>query len=119
MPERSTRRYSHGSAAIPSDPLDRAYWELYDRATIDHHHREGHESGLDQSQHLHLHCPPQAEPWAVESGFTQFRQANVTPAVRVDETITVMGYLPKEEPVGRTAGKEDSASFTAYLKTIT
>ena len=33
--------------------------------------------------------------WAVESGFIQFRQASVTPAIRVDETITVQGYLPR------------------------
>jgi hypothetical protein len=37
--------------------------------------------------------------WAVESSLIQFKQSHVSPAVRVGETITVAGYLPKDVPV--------------------
>ena len=99
---------------IPSDPLDRAYWELYDRQrsiTL-----TGKVTRVDWSNpNSYIYLAAASGLWAVESGFIQFRQASVTPAVRVDETITVLGYLPKEEPFGLLPATR-FASFTAFLR---
>jgi hypothetical protein len=52
----------------------------------------------------------------VESGYIQFRQASVTPAIHADEVITVTGYLPKEEPSVELPAKRMTGMAT-YLKT--
>ena len=111
-------RVPAGTAApplIPSDPLDRAYWELYDRnrtVTI-----TGKVTKVDWTNpNSYIYLAAEGNLWAVESGFIQFRQSNVTPAIRVDETITVLGYFPKEEPGIELPGKKPPA-VAAYLKT--
>jgi hypothetical protein len=102
-------------AAIPSDPLDRAYWELYDRArsvTL-----TGKVTRVDWLMpNSYIYLVADGALWAVESGFAQFRQANVMPAVHVDEIITVTGYLPKEDAPIELPAKRISAMST-YLKT--
>ena len=99
MPDPAPAGTATGSP-IPSDPLDRAYWELYDRQrsiTL-----TGKVTRVDWTNpNSYIYMSAASGLWAVESGFIQFRQASVTPAIRVDETITVMGYLPKEEPFGQ------------------
>jgi len=113
MPDPAPAGTATGSP-IPSDPLDRAYWELYDRQrsiTL-----TGKVTRVDWSNpNSYIYITAASGLWAVESGFIQFRQASVMPAVRVDETITVLGYLPKEEPFGLLPATR-FASFTAYLK---
>lgn len=102
------------SAAIPADPVDRAYWELYDRSrsiTI-----TGKVTSVEWTiPNTYIYLSTASGSWAVESAFTQFRQANVTPAVRIDETITVMGYLPKEDPPSELPARK-SGRFTSYLR---
>ena len=102
-------------ALIPSDPLDRAYWELYDRdkpVTL-----TGKVTKVDWTNpNAYIYIAANGGLWAIESGFIQFRQASVTPAVRVDETITVRGYLPREQPESELPAKK-SPSIATYLKT--
>lgn len=102
-------------ALIPSDPLDRAYWELYDRdkpVTL-----TGKVTKVDWTNpNAYIYIAANGGLWAIESGFIQFRQASVTPAVRVDETITVQGYLPREQPGNELPAKK-SPSIATYLKT--
>jgi hypothetical protein len=81
-----------------ADPLGVAYWELYDRAkpvTI-----TGKVTKVDWTNpNSYIYMEAIGGAWAVESSLIQFKQSNVTPAVRVGETITVSGYLPKDVPV--------------------
>ena len=102
-------------ALIPSDPLDRAYWELYDRdkpVTL-----TGKVTKVDWTNpNAYIYIAANGGLWAIESGFIQFRQASVTPAIRVDETITVQGYLPRERPESDLPARK-SPSIAAYLKT--
>lgn len=88
-----------GSAAgpgIPSDPLDLGYWEMYDRAqslTL-----TGKVSKVDWSNpNSYIYISAQGKTWALEANFAQFRQASVSPAVHSGDTITVVGYLPRDE----------------------
>jgi hypothetical protein len=83
-------------AVIPSDEFDRAYWELYDRdkrVTISG--KVTRVSWTNPNSYIFIQAG--AAEWAVEASFIQFRQASVTPAVRVDQKITVSGFLAKEE----------------------
>lgn len=100
---------------IPSDPLDRAYWELYDRnrrVTL-----TGKVIRVDWSNpNSYIYLTAEAAVWVIESGFIQFRQSSVNPAIRVGETITVTGYLPKDEPDGELPARR-SPVMAAYLRT--
>jgi len=103
------------NSAIPSDPLDRAYWELYDRdksVTL-----TGKVTRVDWTQpNTYIYLQANGAVWAVESGYVQFRQASVTPSVRVDEVITVTGYLPKADTSVELPAKR-VASMATYLRT--
>jgi hypothetical protein len=103
------------NAAIPSDPLDRAYWELYDReksVTL-----TGKVTRVDWLQpNTYIYIQANGATWAVESGFVQFRQASVTPPIRVDEIITITGYLPKVDPAVELPAKR-MPSMASYLRT--
>jgi len=100
-------------SAIPSDPLDRAYWEMYDRArTVT---LTGRITRVDWSNpNTYIYLSARGATWALESNFTQFRQASVTPAVRVGDTITVVGYLPRDEKNAELPARTSPAS--SYLK---
>jgi hypothetical protein len=102
-------------AAIPSDPLDRGYWELYDRersVTL-----TGKVTRVDWLMpNTYIYLAAQGGLWAVESGFAQFRQASVMPAIHVDEVITITGYLPKDELPTELPAKRISA-MSSFLKT--
>ena len=102
-------------ALIPSDPLDRGYWELYDLekpVTL-----TGKVTKVDWTNpNSYFYLAANGGLWVIESGFIQFRQANVTPAIRVDETITVRGYLPKEQPLSELPARR-SPSIASFLKT--
>jgi hypothetical protein len=54
--------------------------------------------------------------WAVEAAYIQFLKASVTPAIRVDQTVTVTGYLPKEKPITELPARA-SPGTAHYLKT--
>jgi len=103
------------NAGIPSDPLDRAFWELYDRdrsVTL-----TGKVTRVEWTQpNTYIYLQANGAVWAVESGFAQFRQASVTPSIRVDEVITVTGYLPKTDQAIELPAKRVPAMST-YLKT--
>jgi len=83
---------------VIADPLGIAFWELYDRAkpvTISGKVTEV--AWTNPNSYIYLESA--SISWAVESSLIQFRQSNVTPAVRVGEVITVSGYLPKDVPL--------------------
>ena len=88
---------SVGPAAIPSDASDHAFWAQYDRdkhVTITG--KVTRVSWTDPNSYIFVQTT--SGDWAVEASFIQFRQSSVTPAVRVNQTITVTGYLPKDSP---------------------
>jgi len=103
------------SAAIPSDPLDRGYWEMYDRersVTL-----TGKVTRVDWLMpNTYIYLSAEGGLWAVESGFAQFRQASVMPAIHVDEVITITGYLPKDDLPAELPAKRISA-MSSFLKT--
>lgn len=98
---------------IQQDPVDQTYWPLYDRLkpiTL-----TGKVTRVDwTTPNSYIFLRAESGTWAVESSFAQFRQARVTPAIRVDEVITVVGYLPRagasEVPIRR------FANAATYLK---
>lgn len=101
-------------ALIPSDPLDRGYWELYDadkQVTL-----SGKVTKVTWTNpNTYIFIEASGTEWAIESSFIQFRQSSVNPAVGVDHTITVFGYLPKDEPSSVLPAKI-SPSVSSYLK---
>jgi hypothetical protein len=107
-----------GTAAnfdIQANPLDRAYWEMYDRektVTL-----SGKVTRVDWTMpNSYVYLVAEGALWAVESAYIQFRQSNITPAIRVDDWITITGYFPKEEPWGELPAKL-APPIAAYLKT--
>jgi hypothetical protein len=114
MPE-SAPAGSVAGAPIPADPLDRAYWEMYDRErpiTL-----TGKVTRVDWTMpNSYIFMAADGGLWAVESGYIHFRQSSVTPAVRVNETITVTGYFPREGPNGELPAWR-SSSVATYLRT--
>jgi len=114
MPE-SAPAGSVANATIPADPLDRAYWEMYDRErpiTL-----KGKVTRVDWTMpNSYIFIAAEGGLWAVESGYIHFRQSSVTPAVRVNETITVTGYFPREGPNGDLPAWR-SPSISTYLRT--
>lgn len=85
---------------IPADPLELGYWELYDReepVSI-----TGTVSRVEWTHpNTYIYMTSNGTAWAVESSYIQFRQASRNPAIKAGETITVYGYLPKENPVAQ------------------
>src|SRR5262245_20297302 len=100
-------------SAIPADPLDRAYWEMYDRArTVT---LTGKITRVDWSNpNTYIFLSSRGATWALESNFTQFRQSSVTPAVRVGDTVTVIAYLPRDEKSVELPARTSPAA--SYLK---
>jgi hypothetical protein len=96
-PPESTPAGTVYPAPIPSDEFDRAYWELYDRDK--HVTIRGKVTKVNWTNpNAYIFVMANGTGWAVEASFVQFRQASVTPAVRADQTISVSGYLAKEDP---------------------
>jgi len=89
---------SVSDALVPEDPVDQTYWPLYDRErpiTL-----KGKVTRVDwTTPNSYIFLSTDSGMWAVESSFAQFRHARVTPAIRVDEIITIMGYLPRASDV--------------------
>jgi hypothetical protein len=113
MPD-SARAGTIAPIPIYSDPRDRGYWELYDREKrVTLTGRVRRVVWADPNSYIYLTAD--GAVWVVESGFGHFRQSSVTPAVHVDETITVLGYFPKKEPAGELPA-EISPSLTTFLK---
>ena len=100
---------------IPSDPLDRGFWELYDGGksiTL-----TGKVTKVDWvNPNSYIYLAAGGGLWAIESGFIQFRQSSVTPAVKEEQVITVLGYLPKDDPGNELPARKIPA-IAAYLKT--
>lgn len=115
IPSESSAPGTPAIALIPSDPLDQAYWELYDRdkpVTL-----TGKVTRVDWTNpNSYIYVAANGGLWVVESGYIQFRQASVTPGIRVGETITVQGYLPRERPETDLPARK-SPAIAAYLKT--
>jgi hypothetical protein len=85
------------AALIPPDEFDRAYWELFDRDK--HVTISGQVTKVDWTNpNTYIFVKAGAVEWAVEASFIQFRQSNVTPAVRANQTISIAGYLAKDDP---------------------
>jgi hypothetical protein len=84
-------------AAIPPDAADQGFWALYDRdkqVSI-----SGKVTKVNWTEpNAYIFLQNSSGEWAVEASYIQFRQSSVTPAVRVNQTISVSGYLAKEEP---------------------
>ena len=81
-------------AVIPEDPVDQTYWPLYDRERPIM--LKGKVTRVDwTTPNSYIFMSTDTGPWVIESSFAQFRHARVTPAIRVDEVITVLGYLPR------------------------
>lgn len=98
---------------IPEDPVDQTYWPLYDRERPIV--LKGKVTRVDwTTPNSYIFMSTDSGPWVVESSFAQFRQARVNPAIRVDELITVLGYLPRSSisdiPIRR------FASVASYLR---
>jgi hypothetical protein len=101
-------------ALIPADEFDRAYWELYDRDK--HVAISGKVTKVNWTNpNTYIFVQAGGAEWAVEASFIQFRQSSVTPAVRVDQTISIAGYLAKEDPNPKWPVKS-SPSVTSYRK---
>lgn len=85
-------------ALIPADEFDRAYWELFDRdknVTV-----TGKVSKVTWTHpNVYIFLKASGIEWAVEANYTQFKQSSVTPAVQIDQTIAVSGFLAKENPM--------------------
>jgi hypothetical protein len=100
---------------IPSDPLDRGTWELYDRdkpVTL-----TGKVTRVDWANpNSYIYLAAEGGLWAIESGYIQFRQSSVTPAVKEEQVITVLGYLPKDDPGAELPARRVPA-IASYLKT--
>jgi hypothetical protein len=101
-------------ALIPSDEFDRAYWELYDRDK--HVTISGKVTKVDWTNpNTYIFVQASGVEWAVEASYIQFRQANVTPAVRVNQTISIAGYLAKDDPNPKWPVRS-SPSVSSYRK---
>lgn len=100
---------------IHADPLERGYWELYDPGrsiTL-----TGKVRRVDWSEpNSYIYLTATNGQWAIEASYIQFRQASVSPAIRMDETITVTGYLPKELRPGELPARMFGSSFNSYLR---
>src|SRR5262245_18889719 len=87
---------SVGAWGIQNDPLDRAYWEMYDRekpVTL-----SGKVTRVDWTMpNSYIFLVADGATWVVESAYIQFLQSTVTPAVRAGDLITVTGYYPREQ----------------------
>jgi hypothetical protein len=101
-------------ALIPPDEFDRAYWELYDRDK--HVTISGKVTRVNWTNpNAYIFVQTSSAEWAVEASYIQFRQASVTPAVRENQTISIAGYLAKEDPNPKWPVKS-SPSVTPYRK---
>jgi hypothetical protein len=102
-------------ASIPSNPLDRAYWELYDptrSVTF-----TGKVTGVDWTiPNTYIYLTAESGLWVVEAAYSQFLKASVTPAIRAGQTIAVKGYLPKEKPITELPARA-SPGMATYLRT--
>lgn len=100
-------------AAIPPDSTDQAFWAMYDRdkrVTI-----SGKVTKVNWTNpNAYIFVQATGGEWAVEASFIQFRQSAVTPAVRVNQTITVSGYLAKEDVSAKLV--KSSPSVLSYQK---
>ena len=114
-PPEPPRPGTYAGFGIPSDPLDRGYWELYDSGksvTL-----TGKVTKVDWvNPNSYIYLAADGGLWAIESGFIQFRQSSVTPAVKEEQIITVLGYLPKDDPSNELPARKIPA-IAAYMKT--
>jgi hypothetical protein len=101
-------------ALIPSDEFDRAYWELYDRDK--HVTISGKVTRVNWTNpNAYIFVQTSGVEWAVEASYIQFRHANVTPAIRVNQTISIAGYLAKDDPNPKWPVRS-SPSVSSYRK---
>jgi len=101
-------------AAIPPDASDQAFWAMYDRDK--HVTITGKVTRVNWSNpntYIFVQSSGGVE-WAVEASFVQFRQSHITPAVRANQTITITGYLAKEDPGAKLS--KSSPSVLSYQK---
>jgi hypothetical protein len=98
-----------------SDPLERGTWEFYERdgaVTV-----TGKVTRVDWTNpNTYIYLSADGGLWAIESGFSQFLQSSVTPAVKEGQIITVLGYLPKEQNRAELPARRVPAT-ASYLRT--
>jgi hypothetical protein len=110
-------RPTPGTAArpIPPTPLDSGYWELYDlKRSVTLRGRVTRVEWTNPNSYVFMIVDN--ELWAIEAGYNQFLQSSVTPAISVNQTIMVMGYLPLEKPVTELPAQQ-WPTLARYLKT--
>jgi hypothetical protein len=84
------------TASVNTDPVERAYWDLYDRTK--HVAISGKVTRVNwTTPNSYFFVMANGAEWAIESSFAHFRQSNVLPAIKVGQTISVSGFLPKKE----------------------
>jgi hypothetical protein len=105
-----------GSVTPPliPDPMDRAFWTLYDRdrsTTL-----SGKVTRVNWTEpNTYIFMQANGAEWAVEASFIHFRQSDATPPVKPDQTITVSGYFPKDDPP-EISPRRTGPSVTRYLR---
>jgi hypothetical protein len=100
---------------IPDDPVDRAYWELYDpekSVTL-----SGKVSRVDWTMpNSYVYLSAEGALWAVESPYVQFLQSSITPAIRVGDLVTITGYFPRGDLRAESPARY-APSISAFLRT--
>jgi hypothetical protein len=105
-----------GSVTPPliPDPMDRAFWTLYDRdrqITL-----SGKVTSVNWTNpNTYIFMVANGREWAIESSFIHFRQAEASPAVKADQTITVTGFFPKDDPP-EISPRRTGPSVTRFLR---
>jgi hypothetical protein len=105
-----------GSVTPPliPDMADRAFWTLYDRD------RQITLSGKVQrvewtSPNSYIFLQANGAEWAVEASFIHFRQASADPPLKPEQTITVSGYFPLDDPP-EISPRRTGPSVTRYVR---
>jgi hypothetical protein len=105
-----------GSVTPPliPDPMDRAFWVLYDRdrqITL-----TGKVTRVNWTEpNTYIFLLANGAEWAIEASFIHFRQSDAIPPVKPDQTITVTGYFPKDDPP-EISVRRTGPSVTRYVR---
>jgi hypothetical protein len=105
-----------GSVTPPliPDPMDRAFWTLYDRdRQITLSGKVTRVNWTNPNTYIFLQA--NGAEWAIESSFIHFRQSDANPPLKEDQTITVSGYFPKDDPP-QISPVRTGPSVTRYIR---
>jgi hypothetical protein len=114
MPDSPPPGETH-SAAIQPDPVELGFWDLYDHnSQVTIRGQVTQIAWTNPNTYIYVTASGGVH-WAVETSFTQFRQATVNPAIRIGQTISVSGYMPKDDP-DSPLPRKISPAIRSYLK---